>query len=181
MMTQRIHILGASGAGTTTLGRALVEHLTCPHFDTDAYFWLPTDPPFTAKRDTTLRQQLLMDDLTAHSSWVLSGSLCGWGDVAIPLFELVVFLWLPTDIRLERLRHREHERYGEQVMPGGDMYETSQEFLDWAALYDTGDVHMRSRRLYEQWLSTLPCPIVCMEGEYAIEEQLAVLMAENWS
>jgi len=48
-----------------------------------------------------------MDDLTAHKSWVLSGSLCSWGDVAIPLFELVVYLWIPPEIRLERLRHKE--------------------------------------------------------------------------
>jgi adenylate kinase family enzyme len=33
-MIQRIHILGASGSGTTTLGRALGEHLQYPHFDT---------------------------------------------------------------------------------------------------------------------------------------------------
>src|SRR5438128_874343 len=46
-MVQRLHILGASGSGTTTLGRALAEGLQCPHFDTDDYFWLPTDPPFT--------------------------------------------------------------------------------------------------------------------------------------
>jgi hypothetical protein len=139
---------------------------------------LPTDPPFTAKRETTLRQKLLMDDLTAHTSWLVSGSLCGWGDVAIPLFELVVFLWLPADIRIERLRQRERERYGERIMPGGDRYEQSQAFLDWAASYDDGGLDIRSRQLHEQWLSTLPSPIVCMEGEYAIEEQLAVLMAE---
>jgi hypothetical protein len=91
-MIHRIHILGASGSGTTTLGCALAERLQCPHFDADDYFWLPTDPPFTHQRERTQRQRLLMDDLTAHDSWVVSGSLCGWGDVAIPLFELVVFL-----------------------------------------------------------------------------------------
>jgi hypothetical protein len=36
---KRIHILGASGSGTTTLGHALAARLQCPHFDTDAYFW----------------------------------------------------------------------------------------------------------------------------------------------
>ena len=39
-MIRRIHILGAAGSGTTTLGRALAERLQCPHFDTDDYFWL---------------------------------------------------------------------------------------------------------------------------------------------
>jgi adenylate kinase family enzyme len=100
-MVQRIHILGASGSGTTTLGRALAERLQCPHFETDDYFWILTDPPYTHQRERTERQRLLMKDVTAHDSWVVSGSLCGWGDVAIPLFELVVVLAIPRDIRME--------------------------------------------------------------------------------
>ncbi len=83
-MIRRIHILGASGSGTTILGRALAERLQCLHFDTDAYFWLPTDPPFTHQRERTIRQQLLMDDLTAQEHWVWSSRvlLC----LFIPLF-----------------------------------------------------------------------------------------------
>jgi adenylate kinase family enzyme len=177
-MIQRVHILGASGSGTTTLGRALAARLQCPHFDTDDYFWLPTNPPYTAQRERTARQQLLMNALTAQDQWVLSGSLCGWGNVAISLFELVVFLAIPHDRRMARLRHREHARFGERLLPGGDMYEQSQAFLAWAASYDEGGLDIRSKRLHEQWLSTLPCPIVCFEGEYSIEEQIAVLMAE---
>ena len=91
-MIHRMHILGASGSGTTGLGRALAACLQCPHFDTDDYFWLPTDPSYTHQRERIERQRLLMGDLTAHDSWVVSGSLCGWGDVAIPLFEPVVLL-----------------------------------------------------------------------------------------
>ena len=177
-MVTRIHILGASGSGTTTLGRALAARLQCSHFDADDYFWLPTDPPFTTQRERTARQHLLMDALTAHDAWVLSGSLCGWGDVAISLFELVVFLAIPHNRRMACLRHREHARFGERILPGGDMYEQSQAFLAWAASYDEGGLDIRSKRLHEQWLSTLPCPIVCFEGEYSIEEQIAVLMAE---
>jgi adenylate kinase family enzyme len=177
-MIQRVHILGASGSGTTTLGRALAARLQSPHFDTDDYLWLPTDPPFTQQQERTACQHLLMDSLTAHAAWVLSGSLCGWGDVAIPLFELVVFLWLPPEIRMERLRQREYERYGARIMPDGDIYESSQAFLAWAAAYDDGDVDIRSGRLHDEWLGTLPCPIVCFEGEYALKEQLAILAVE---
>ncbi len=46
----RIHVTGASGAGVTTLGRALAQHFAVPHADTDDYFWLPTEPPFTERR-----------------------------------------------------------------------------------------------------------------------------------
>jgi len=178
-MIQRIHILGASGSGTTTLGRALAARLQCPHCDTDDYFWLPADPPYTHQRERTERAQLLMNDITAHDAWVVSGSLCGWGDVAIPLFELVVFLWVPQDVRMEHLRRRELARFGARMLPGGDMYEQSQAFLAWAASYDDGGLDIRSRQLHDQWLSTLPCPILCFEGEYTIEEHLAVLMVER--
>jgi hypothetical protein len=119
-----------------------------------------------------------MNDITAQDAWVLSGSLCGWGDVAIPLFEFVIFLWIPQDVRMARLRRREHTRFGTRIEFGGDMYESSQAFLVWASSYDEGGLDIRSSQLDDQWLGTLPCPIVCFEGEYTIEEQLAELMGE---
>src|SRR4029434_8468451 len=106
-----------------------------------------------------------MDDLTAHDSWVLSGSLCGWGDVAIPLFELVVFLRVPHDVRMARLHRREHARFGTRILPGGDMYEVSQAFLTWAASYDEGGFDMRSRQRHDQSLNTLPAGLLCFHGE----------------
>ena len=80
---------------------------------------------------------------------------------------------------MERLRQREHARFGERILPGGDMYETSQAFLAWAASYDEGGLDIRSRQRHDQWLSMLPCPILCFEGESTIEEHLAVLMVER--
>ena len=80
---------------------------------------------------------------------------------------------------MARLRQREHERFGERILPGGDMYEQSQAFLGWAASYDEGGLDIRSRQRHDQWLGMLPCPILCFEGEYSIEEQLAVLMVER--
>ena len=39
-----IHIVGASGAGTTTLGQALEREYAYKWLDTDGYFWEQTDP-----------------------------------------------------------------------------------------------------------------------------------------
>src|SRR3990172_8119553 len=106
-MNRRIHILGAAGAGTTTLGQAVSTRLSILHFDTDDYFWLKTPIPYTKKRDAEQRVELLKSDLLSVPEWVLSGSLCGWGDSAIPLFTLVVFLWIPAGVRMTRVRERE--------------------------------------------------------------------------
>ena len=72
----KIHIIGASGSGTTTLGKALSKKLNYAHFDTDDYFWEDTDPPFQKKRERKIRQDMLEEDLINHDNWVLSGTLC---------------------------------------------------------------------------------------------------------
>ena len=55
----RVHVVGASGSGTTTLGRALAVRLGCPFFDTDDYIWLPSEPPFQHIRERGERQARL--------------------------------------------------------------------------------------------------------------------------
>ena len=177
-MTLRVHLLGASGSGTTTLGRALAAKLGCPHLDTDDFFWMRTDPPFQHIRERTERQEMLGTDLRGHRHWVLSGSLCGWGDMFIPLFELVVFLWVPPDIRLARLRERERERYGAAaIAPGGARYAAYETFMAWAAGYDDGlDVPERCRRLHEQWLAALPCPVERFMDAGSTEDHLALIV-----
>ena len=104
MKSRRIHITGASGSGTTTLGRAVASALAIPHHDTDDYFWQPTAPPYRDKRDSAERLRLMREMFLPRAEWVLSGSLQGWGDPAISYFDIVVFLYTPRDLRLKRPR-----------------------------------------------------------------------------
>jgi adenylate kinase family enzyme len=169
----RVHIVGASGSGTTTLGLALAGRLDCPHLDTDDFFWLPSDPPFQHIRERSARQALLGGELARHRGWVLSGSLCGWGDVFVPGFQLVVFLWVPPPVRLARLRARERTRYGAAIEPGAPLHDRYERFIAWAASYDEGlDVPERCRRLHEEWLATIPCPVLRLEGTASVQEHL---------
>jgi hypothetical protein len=109
---------------------------------------------------------------------VLSGSLCGWGDPLIPEFGLVVFLVVPTPVRLARLRAREIDRYGQHaIASGGELHQAHVAFLEWAGRYDIGGQDMRSRALHEAWLSVLPCSVVRLEGDLSIDEELAVIHA----
>jgi adenylate kinase family enzyme len=176
-MATGVHIMGASGSGCTTLGRALAERLGCAHLDTDTYFWHPTEPPFQQMRKPEERRALLGADLRQHDAWTLSGSLSGWGDLFIPQFTLVVFLLLPPEVRLARLAERERRLFGEAALaPGGPMHETHTKFIAWAAEYDTADASMRSRQRHEQWLATLACPILRLDGAGTVDEHLDAVM-----
>lgn len=169
----RIHIFGASGSGTTTLGRALSSRLGLAHFDVDDYYWLPTDPPFREKRPVEARLELLRRDLGLQPGWLLSGSLVSWGDSLIHEFDLAVFLYVPPEIRMSRLKQRELQRFGAAALsPGGAMHEAHLEFMEWAAAYDSAGPDMRSLRRHESWLSALPCPVLRMEGQAPVEENV---------
>ena len=76
-MAGRVHILGASGSGTTTLAQALAARLGCPHHDVDDYFWLPSDPPFQHIRDVEPRRVMLSAVASApRAAGVRVGRLC---------------------------------------------------------------------------------------------------------
>ena len=109
---------------------------------------------------------------------MLSGSLCGWGDIFVPLFDLLVFCAVPTEVRLARLRAREVERYGEApIAPEGALRAKHEAFLSWASSYEHGPVVERSRAMHEAWLATLPCPVVRLEDTDDVETRLKRVVA----
>ena len=177
-----VHITGASGSGTTTLGRSLAEALCWTHFDSDDFFWLKTDPPFQEKREAALRVEMLAADLAKAPSWVLSGSIMGWTGLVEPDFDLIVFLDLPMALRMKWLKAREIERYGaEALAPGGDRHQESEEFLAWAAAYDDGETVGRNRMAHESWLAdrTYPitCPILRLDSTFGVQENVGSVCA----
>jgi adenylate kinase family enzyme len=78
-VTFRVLILGASGTGTTTLGRALGNDLSFGVFDTDDYYWMPSTPPFQHKQEPEVRLAKLLEDLKVTSRAIISGSILNWG------------------------------------------------------------------------------------------------------
>jgi adenylate kinase family enzyme len=159
-MKKRIHIFGASGSGTSTIGKKVASQLGYDFFDTDYYYFLQTSEPFSVMRPKEEVIELMTSKLNSSEKWVLSGSLIDWGDVFIPLFDLVVFVYLEPKTRIERLKKREFERYGDEIYKGGKRYDTSKEFIDWAATYDTGTSGGRSLPRHEAWIEKLNLPVI---------------------
>jgi adenylate kinase family enzyme len=165
-----IHITGASGSGTTSLGLALAHEIGALHLDTDDIFWLPTNPPFTTPRPASDRIDLLLRQALPGESWILSGSALKWGTAIEPLFDLIVFLQIDPDLRMERIRRRETLRHGARIEAGGDMAAKSREFLAWAESYDTAGPEQRSLAAHRQWLATQSCPVLWFDSSRSIED-----------
>ena len=185
MKSRRIHIMGASGAGTTTLGLALAGRLSIPHHDSDNYFWRPTVPPYRENRPEAESLRLMEELFLGLDQWALSGSVVGWAEAVTPLSDFAVFLRTPTEIRVQRLRERETRRFGhDAVAPGAWRHEETEEFLEWASHYDDGSREGRNLAKHEAWLATLSCPILRANGSRPtadLVEKVLRLLADKGS
>ncbi|UBV45434.1 AAA family ATPase (plasmid) [Deinococcus taeanensis] len=178
MAPLRLHILGASGSGTSTLGQLLAARFPLTPYDTDDFFWEPTDPPYEIKRAPAERLAMLQQALSQHERWVLSGSLCGWGDPLIPLFDAVIFITLPVHVRLERTQQRERARFGDHLDEGGALHQKHQDFMAWSASYDDPvPVVGRNRLKHEGWLAQLPCPVYQVDNSGTLQDLLDTVCA----
>jgi len=176
-MPHRIHVFGASGSGTTTLGAAVASALGARFLDTDAYYWVATDPPFTTKRDPAERIAGIERDIAGHDAWVLAGSLCSWGDPLLPRFTLAVFLVLDPEARMARLIARERARYGQRILPGGDMHAQHVAFVEWARSYEHARAPVRSLALHERWSAQLPCRVLRLDPSRPVDALCEAVVA----
>ncbi|WP_381526798.1 P-loop NTPase family protein [Spirosoma soli] len=142
------------------------------YYDTDSYHWVPTYPAFTIKRPADERHQWLISDLAKQNRWILGGTVYNWGTYWQSAFDLAVYLWIPAEIRLQRLKQREKAR---GVLQGKALNQ-SQQFLEWAAHYDTNDLPGRNRSRHEQWMLRLTCPVLRIEGDTTLPKRLQLVL-----
>lgn len=174
----RIHLFGASGSGVTTLGLHLSQQLQYPYFDSDDFFWVNSDPPFTIRRAPELRDQLLTDNLAAtNGNYIVGGSMVGWGDEWLNAFDLAVFLYLPPNVRLDRLKKREYERYGDVIFTNPERHRQYLDFIDWAASYDDPASTQRSLGVHLNWMTKLKCELIRIDGVTSVEYRAKLVLA----
>jgi adenylate kinase family enzyme len=169
LVDNRIHILGASGCGVTTLGRLLGNALSIPSFDSDDFYWHATEIPYTKKRDIPERIDLMKQLFLPRPTWVLSGSLDSYAEKIVHRFTHVIFLECDTNERIQRLTKRE-------TLRGTIDGEESQYLIDWAKHYDDGTREGRSKLRHETWLADLECPVLRLNSQLPPEELVKAVL-----
>lgn len=150
----RLLITGAAGSGTSTLGQLLATRLGLELQEADDIYWLPSTPPFQHKRPYAERHEMMAGVLSGATGIVVAGSVMSWGSEIENAFDAIVFLTAPTQIRLERIKQRDIQRFG-AIDP---------KFLDWAAQYDSGKMKGRSLARHNSWLADRICPVLPLES-----------------
>lgn len=172
----KIIVFGACGSGTTTLGKSLARQLVCPHLDADDYFWVRTDPPYQVEQPAEVRNRNLKDAFDECESVVVTGSLYKWGDYWTDAFDLGIFLFLPPEIRMQRLRRRETARYGDLLKTDREYRARSEAFLEWAEKYDDKKFEGKSIALHRKWMSDLQFRILEIDGDLTNEDRMNIAL-----
>ena len=171
-MATGIMIMGAPGAGKTTLGELVARELGYAFLDVDEYMWRKdTAIPFSEMYPREEKISRLMDAVSKCEHFVMAGSMDSFHEYFDPFFELVVHLQVDTKIREARVRDREFARFGNRILAGGDMYDKHKRFLSELSGYDMG-IGGCTLQQHELWLKSLQCKVIKLDGADALRDNM---------
>lgn len=159
-----ICICGLNGSGKTTLARALAAEIGYRHMDIEDYYFPPSDKPFSVSRTREDVELLLAGDIRRYPRFVFSAVSGSMPPAISASYRCVVYLDVPAEIRMARIRQRAADRFGSRVLPGGDLYEQEENFFAFAA--------SRTPDRIESWLRTLSCPVLRLDGTRPVPENV---------
>lgn len=161
-----IMICGLNGAGKSTLGAALAEKLNLYLIDHETLYFPATDAlnPYTAPRTHEEVKKILLQELVAHKDFVFTAVKGNYGEPICSLFQYVVLLHTPKEIRMQRVKNRSFQKFGDRIFPGGDLQEQEERFFDF--------VQSRPEHLVEDWVRTLNFPVLRVDGTAPIEDNV---------
>ena len=121
---------------------------------------------------------MLENDIENHNNAIVGGSIINWGDEWRTKFDLIVFLYIPKEIRIARLINRELERYGDKIHTDAALSKIHQDFITWASGYDDNTTNGRNLAAHETWLNKLSCPVLKITGDTTVNERIEMVTEE---
>lgn len=163
-MKYGICVCGLNGSGKTTLARALAEDMGCKHMDVEEYYFTSADNPYATARTREKVEELLLADIRRNPRFVFSTVNGNMNAEINGYYDLVVYLEVPLDIRMKRIRQRAADKFGNKILPGGEMYEQEEKFFAYA--------EKRRPDAIEEWLESLPCRVLRLDGTQPVHENV---------
>ncbi|MDE7280282.1 MAG: hypothetical protein K2N36_00890, partial [Ruminiclostridium sp.] len=93
-----------------------------------------------------------------------------YGDPKRPFFQYAVLVEVPRELRLQRVKNRSFQKFGDRMMPGGDLYEKEKNFYDFIAC--------RPEDTAEKWLNGISCTVIRVDGTKSVEENVDFIIKQ---
>ena len=165
-----IQICGLNGSGKSTLGRALAEKIGFYFIDDENLYFSRSNPnePYTNPKPRHEVEQLLMNEVKNHPDFVFAAVKGDYEKDIVSMYDYVIMLEVPQSVRSQRVRNRSFNKFGSRMLPGGDLYNQEEAFFQM--------VESRQGSYVENWLQTVKCPIIRVDGTKPIEENVEYII-----
>ena len=150
-----IIVCGLNGSGKSTLGKALAEKLEIHFIDIENLFFQQTASNYSSGLSRS------------DKNFVFAAVKGAYGKDVLSFYNYAVLIDVPKEVRLERIKQRSLQKFGSRILPGGDMYEQEKTFYD--------KVSSRTGRYVEEWMQSLECPVIRVDGTRSINENITYI------
>lgn len=164
-----IIVCGLNGAGKSTLGKMLAERLGFYFIDIEDLYFPKTDPSYTYADPRTEGEvgELLYREVNRHRNFVLAAGSCEhWPEIS-RYFRYAVLIEVPKEIRLRRVRSRSHAKFGDRMIPGGDLYEREEAFFR--------QIESKDESAAEKYALSLGCHVLRVDGTRPVPENVSLI------
>lgn len=167
-----IVVCGLNGCGKSTLGRALAEKIGFYFIDNEDLYFTRTsiDEPYTSPRSRAEVEELLMREVSRHEDFVFAAVKGDYGKEIYRFYQYAVLIEVPKSVRHERVRNRSFQKFGSRMLAGGDLYEKEEKFFEMVAA--------RTDAYVEDWVQSLQCPVIRVDGTKPIEENISIIIQQ---
>ena len=166
-----ILICGLNGTGKSTLGRILADRMGYEFIDNEDLFFPKTDPSYTFSSPRSEEEviRLLEEKISGNNRFIFAAVKGNYGDRLIASLDYIVVIEVPKQIRINRVRERSYQKFGDRILPGGDLHEKE---TKWFSLTDS-----RTETYVTDWLATIDCPLIRIDGTLPVEENVDYLVS----
>ena len=165
-----IIICGLNGTGKSTLGKALAEKMHFHFIDIENLYFPKTDPNYIYASPRTRKEvkKLLSDEMKTNKNFILASVKGDYGEDIYSLIQYAILLDVPKNIRLQRVKKRSFQKFGNRMLSGGDLYEQEENFFHF--------VESRDENTVEEWVKSLKCPVIRIDGTQPIDENTELII-----
>ena len=167
-----IIVCGLNGSGKSTLGKALAKKLKFRFIYNENLYFPKTDRNYiyAFPRSRSEVEKLLMNEVKTYNNFVFAAVKGDYGKDIVPLYKYAVLIDVPKEIRMQRVRNRSFQQFGNRMLKGGDLYESQEAFFNL--------INARPEHYVEEWVQSLNCPVIRIDGTKPIGENLAFIMGQ---
>ena len=162
-------ICGLNGTGKSTLGRLLADRMGYDFIDNEDLFFPKTDPSyiFSGPRSEEEVIRLLEERISENSRFIFAAVKGHNSGKLIASLNHIILMEAPKQIRSRRVRERSYERFGDRILPGGDLHDRESR---WFSLTDS-----RPDTYVTDWLKSVDCPVIRVDGTRPVDDNVDFL------